>query len=130
MGACARFLPETGEQKAHRLLKRVRKRTHSRLGVLYAKIDKGYPDDHRQMSMVANILHQAADTDYFRENVFRSREWDNLPQNPELEVAGKVLQEFADKHGASWAVSLDWASFGFRKDMEEQPTKISPIPAL
>jgi len=74
MGASARFLPETGEQKAHRILKRVRKRTHSRLGVLYAKIDKGYPDDHRQMSMVANILHQAADTDYFRENVFRSRE--------------------------------------------------------
>ena len=48
-----------------------------------------------------SILDQAAETQYVKEEVFRARERGTLPEDPHLEVAGEVIQEFLDKHAAS-----------------------------
>ncbi len=85
----------------HRLLNRVKKRIHQRLGYLYAKVDNGYSNDFGLLFMVASILYQAAETDYVKVEVFKARERGDLPEDPHLEVAGEVMQEFLDKHSAS-----------------------------
>ena len=89
----------------HRLLNRVKKRIHQRLGYLYPKVDDGYSNDHGLLFMVACILYQAAETNYAKEQVFKARERGDLPEDPHLEVAGEVMQEFLDKHGASDGVA-------------------------
>ena len=91
----------------HKLLRRVRKRIHQRLGFLYPKVDEGFSNDHGQIFMATSILNQAAETQYVKEEVFRARERGTLPQDPHLEVAGEVMQDFLDKHGASWVSPLD-----------------------
>ena len=91
--------------QCHRLLNRVKERVHQRLGYLYPKNDRGFSNDHGLLFMVASILYQVAETSYAQEQVFNARERGDLPKDPYLEVAGEVIQEFLDKHGASdWVV--------------------------
>jgi len=85
----------------NKLLKRVRKRIHQELGYLYPKADQGWSNDHGQIFMVASIIYQAADTQSFKEQVIKSRDRSRLPEDPQLVVAGDVLQELLPKHGAS-----------------------------
>ena len=89
----------------HQLLNRVKERVHQRLGYLYPKNDRRFSNDHGLLFIVASILYQAAETNYAQEQVFNARERGDLPKDPHLEVAGEVIQEFLDKHGASdWVV--------------------------
>ena len=89
----------------HRLLNRVKKRIHQRLGYIYPKVDEGYSNDFGLLFMVASILYQAAETDYVKEEVFKARDRGDLPEDPYLEVAGEIIQGFLDKHGASDSVA-------------------------
>ena len=89
----------------HRLLIRVKKRIHQRLEYIYPKVDNGYSNDYGLLFMVASILYQAAEMNYVKEQVFKARELGDLPEDPYLEVAGEVMQEFLDKHGASDGVT-------------------------
>ena len=84
----------------HRLLNQVRKKIHQRLGFLYPKSDDGDSNDHGLLFMVASILYQAAEMDYLKEEVFKALERGELPEDPYLEVAGEVMQEFLDTHGS------------------------------
>ena len=54
-----------------------------------------------------SILDQAAETQYVKEKVFRARERGTLSEDPHLEVAGEVIQEFLDKHAASWVDPME-----------------------
>ena len=86
----------------HRLLKRVKKTIHQRLGYLYPKCDQGHSSsDYGLLFMVAIILYQAAETDHLKEEVFKAREYGKLPNDPHLAVAGEVMQEFLDNHRPS-----------------------------
>ena len=85
---------------SHRLLNQVKKKIHQRLGFLYPKSDDGNSNDHGLLFMVASILYQAAEMDYLKEEVFKARERGELPDDPYLEVAGEVMQEFLDTHGS------------------------------
>lgn len=85
----------------HRLLNHVKKRIHHRLGHLYPKIDHGFSNDRGLLFMVASILYHAAETKYAKEQVFKARERGDLPEDPYLEVAGEVMQEFLNERDAS-----------------------------
>ena len=96
----------TMTRTCNKLLKRVRRRIHQQLDYLYPSVDEGYSNDHGILYMVASINYQAAETQIAQEHMVRERDRENLPQHPHLEVAGEILQEFIDKHGASWVVDI------------------------
>ncbi|MCJ1453627.1 hypothetical protein MMC28_003974 [Mycoblastus sanguinarius] len=100
-----RFDYITMVRTCNKLLKRVRKRIHQRLGYLYPKIDEGFSNDHGQIFMIFSILDQAAEVQHIKGEVLRDRNAETPPTD--LEVAGEVMQDFIDKHRASWIVSLD-----------------------
>lgn len=96
----------TMTRTCNKLLKRVRRRIDQQLDYLYPPVDQGYSNDHGILYMVASIIYQAAETQVAKEHLIRERDRERLPQHPHLEVAGEVLQEFLDKHGASRLVDL------------------------
>ena len=97
----------TMTRTCNKLLKRVRRRIHQQLDYLYPLVDEGYSNDHGILYMVASIIYQAAETQVAKEHMVRERDRQSLPQHPHLEVAGEVVQEYLEKHGASWVVDLD-----------------------
>ena len=89
-----------------KLLRRVRRRIHQQLNHLYPPNDTGYSNDHGLLFMVASIIYQAGEDQVAQEHILRERDREQLQlrQHPHLEVAGKVLQEYIDKHGAGQVV--------------------------
>ena len=69
----------------------------------YPKVDEEFSNDRGQIFIVKSILDQAAETQYVKEEVFRACERGTLPEDPRLNVAGEVIQEFLDQHAASGA---------------------------
>lgn len=96
----------TMTRTCNKLLRRVRRRIHQKLEYLYPLVEEGYSNDSGILFMVARIIYQAAETQAAQENLVRERDGERLSQHPHLEVAGEVLQEVLDKHGASRVVDV------------------------
>lgn len=96
----------TMTRTCNKLLRRVRRRIHQKLEYLYPLVEEGYSNDSGILFMVARIIYQAAETQAAQEHLVRERDGERLSQHPHLEVAGEVLQEVLDKHGASRVVDV------------------------
>ena len=77
------------------LLRRIRSRIDERLDIQHRVVQSEDSVEPGNIVMALVILHEASDTQYFKEEVLRAR--DRLPEGPQLQIVGEVMQNFLEE---------------------------------
>lgn len=79
------------------LLKRIRDRIHEKLDVLHKLIDHEDSNNPGFLIMLLAILTEASEVGFLKDELIRSRL--SLPEGPQLEICGEVMQAFFEETG-------------------------------
>ena len=79
----------------NKLLRRIRSKINEQLDIQHPVAESEDSVEPGNIVMALAILHEASDAQYFKEEVLRARE--RLPEGPQLQIVGEVMQDFLEQ---------------------------------